>query len=335
VKRQDASVHRIFIAAPLPDGANERKWKIRFCGHYNLFHPGGIVMSGRINSTAWALVALGMSGLCVAGAQRAETVSPSPSRLVGPIDERALVALKGNVRGDLANAQDLGVVEDGLELHLYLVLARTTAQQADLDNLLERQQQPTAPEYHKWLTPRQFGARFGAAPEDIARLSSWLESHGFKVRGALNNRSMIDFAATAGQVREAFHTELHSFNIRGGKYPANVLDPQIPAALAPLVAGIKGLSKIPALTYHTPFRPASYDPQTHRWRPVQTGGPAGASPEFNNPNGDLDVVPQDLYTIYDINPVFTAKEYGANTTVAVVEESDIEYGTVNGTTGAA
>jgi len=293
-------------------------------------------MNKRIKAAAWALVALGMSGLLVAGAQQAETVSSAPSRLAGSIDEHALVTLKGNVRGDLATAQDLGVVDDGLELHLYLVLLRTTAQQADLDNLLERQQQPTAPEYHKWLTPRQFGARFGASPEDIAKLSSWLESHGFKVRGALNNRSMIDFAATAGQVREAFHTELHSFNIRGGKYPANVEDPQIPVALAPLVAGIKGLSKIPALTFHTPFRSASYDAQTHRWRPVEAASRAGASPEFNDPlDGDLDLVPQDLYTIYDINPTFTAKEYGASATVAVIEESDIEYGTVNGTTGVA
>ena len=152
----------------------------------------------------------------------------------------------------------------------------------------------------------------------------------------LNNASMIDFAATAGQVRDTFHTELHYFNIRGGKYPANVKDPEIPAALAPVVAGIKGLIKIPAHTNHTPIRQASYDVHTHRWHTVDTDGEAGAKPAFNDPDdGDLDVSPQDLYTIYNVNPVFTGGHLAATATVAVIEESDIEYGTVNSTTGVA
>ena len=100
----------------------------------------------------------------------------------------------------------------------------------------------------------------------------------------LNNASMIDFAATAGQVRDTFHTELHYFNIRGGKYPANVKDPEIPAALAPVVAGIKGLIKIPAHTNHTPIRQASYDAHTHRWHTVDTAGEAGAKPAFDDPD---------------------------------------------------
>jgi len=257
------------------------------------------------------------------------------SRIIQPIDENARVTLKGNVRQDLATVPDLGPVEDEKPLHLYLLLQRTTAQQADLDNLIQRQQQVTAPEYHRWLTPKEFGARFGASPEDIAKITAWLESHGLTIRSVLNNASMIDFAATAGQVRDTFHTELHYFNIRGGKYLANVQDPEIPAALAPVVAGIKGLIKIPARTNHTPIRQASYDADTHRWHSVDTAGKAGAKPEFNNPNGDLDVTPQDLYTIYNVNPLFTGGHLAATATVAVIEESDIEYGTVISPTGVA
>ncbi len=262
--------------------------------------------------------------------------SPVANRIIQPIDEHVLVTLKGNVRQDLAAAPDLGPVEDGNPLHLYLLLQRTTAQQAALDNLIERQQQPTAAEYHKWLTPKEFGARFGASPEDIAKISAWLESHGFQVREVLNNASMIDFAGTAGQVREAFHTELHYFNVRGGKYVANVTDPEIPAALAPVVAGIKGLAKFPPLTNHSVVHQASYDAQTHRWHIVDTAGEAGARPAYNNSDtGDLDVTPQDLYTIYNVNPVFTGGDLAASATVAVIEESDMEYGTVNSTTGVA
>ena len=258
------------------------------------------------------------------------------SRIIQSIDENARVTLKGNVRQDLATSPDFGLVEDGKPLHLYLLLQRTAGQQADLDHLIARQQQPTAPEYHKWLSPQEFGARFGASPEDIAKITGWLESHGLQVRSVLNNASMIDFAATAGQVRDTFHTELHYFNVRGGKYVANVRAPQIPAALAPVVAGIKGLVKIPARANHTPIRQASYDAHSHRWHIVDSAGKAGAKTAFDDAaDGDLDVTPQDFYTIYNVNPVFTGGHLAATATVAVIEESDMEYGTVNSTTGVA
>jgi len=257
------------------------------------------------------------------------------SGLVAPINERALVALTGNVRPDVAHAPDLGPVEDGKPMRLMLLLQPTPAQQADLENLIANQQEPGAPEYHKWLTPAEFGARFGASHEDIAKATSWLQSHGFQVRGAANNARMIDFSATAGQVREAFHTQLHYVNVEGGKYPALLQDPQIPVALAPVVAGIHGLNQIPLRPSHTAPRQAFWDKETHKWHIANPTAAKKASPAVDLSNGDLDVAPQDLYTIYNINPVFAANNLAANVTVAVVEESDMEYGTVDPSTGAA
>ncbi|MGB9029691.1 MAG: protease pro-enzyme activation domain-containing protein, partial [Acidobacteriaceae bacterium] len=235
----------------------------------------------------------------------------------------------------MARAPDLGAVEDAKPLNLFLLLQRTPAQEADLQNLIARQQQPGAPEYHQWLTPTEFGARFGASPQDIAKLTTWLQSHGFKVRSVLNNASMIDFEATAGQVREAFHTQLHYVSLRGGKYPALVQDPQIPAALAPLVAGIKGLNRIPPLTNHTAPHQTSWDQDTHTWHIVNPTAADMASPAYSTGTGLYLVTPQDFYTIYKVNPVFTGGNLAASATVAVIEESDIEYGTVNSGTGVA
>jgi len=259
----------------------------------------------------------------------------TPSRVVAPVNEQVVITLKGNVRQDVIQAPDLGAVEDEKPLNLFLVLQRSTAQQADLENLIARQQQPGAAEYHKWLTPAQFGARFGVSQDDIAKLTAWLESHGFQVRNVLNNASMIDFAATAGQVREAFHTELHYVGIQGGKYPAVLQDPQIPAALAPVVAGIKGLNKIPVLTNHTPPRQMLWDEATHNWNIVNPDAADMATPAYSAGGGYYLVTPQDLYTIYKINPVFTGGNLGATATVAVVEQTDIAYGTVNSGTGVA
>jgi hypothetical protein len=262
----------------------------------------------------------------------ADNAHGAPPRISQQIDVAHLVALPGNVRKDLSPNLDLGSVEDGLPLRLFMVLQRTAEQQADLDNLLARLQQPTASEFHKWLTPQQFGARFGASPQDISKITAWLEASGIHVNGVQNNATFIDFTATVGQVRSVFHTQLHYYNKEGGKYPALVSDPMIPAALLPVVAGIKGLNKIPPHTNYTLNRQTAYNAATHRWHSVEA---AAASPEYADGSGNLDVTPQDLYTIYNVSKVFSSGNLATHATVAVIEESDIEYGTVNSSTGVA
>lgn len=256
----------------------------------------------RIAIAACAVLVSGIFGLSAARSQQAVPGQVN-RRLVLPIDENSLATLRGHVRKDLTAERDLGAVEDGMQLRMYLLLRRSPAQQADLDNLLARQQQPTAPEYHKWLTPKEFGARFGASAEDIATLTAYLESHGFQVRGVLNNASMIEFAGSANQVRVAFHAELHYYRFLDGKYAANAQDPQIPSALAPVVAGIQGLSKIPIPNKRTPGHPVAYDAQSHRWLDIaQT---LGEQPKYNAGSSSYVVTPQDFYTIYNVNPIFT------------------------------
>ena len=56
-------------------------------------------------------------------------------------------------------------------------------------------------------------------------------------------RTTIEFSGTAGQVQEAFHTAMHRFVVNGAEHWANANDPQIPAALAPVVAGVATLHK--------------------------------------------------------------------------------------------
>ena len=128
---------------------------------------------------------------------------------------------------------------------------------------------------------------------------------------------------------------MHYFATAGGKHPALVQEPMIPAALLPAVAGIQGLNKIPAHPSHTTARSAAYDAETHRWHESDAAVESPAKPEYAGTSSDFDLTPQDFYTIYDVNPTLKAGVTGANSAVAVIEESDIEYGTVNASTGAA
>jgi subtilase family serine protease len=55
---------------------------------------------------------------------------------------------------------------------------------ARLDRLLAAQQDPTSPDYRRWLTPQEFGRRFGASPGDLRRVERWLRDAGCRVRRA-------------------------------------------------------------------------------------------------------------------------------------------------------
>ena len=115
---------------------------------------------------------------------------------------------------------------------------------------MEQQQDASSPNYHAWLTPQQFGQQFGPADADIQTITLWLESHGFTVNRVSNGRTVIEFSGTAGQVRDAFHTEIHRYNVNNEDHWANASDPQIPTALTPVVAGIDSLYNFPRQQMH-------------------------------------------------------------------------------------
>ena len=259
--------------------------------------------------------------------------------IAGNIDQGSLVSLKGNVLPRLTHDKDLGAVEDSSPQRLYLVLQRSPAQQSDLDAFLSEQQNAASPNFHKWLTPEQFGERFGAAEADIKKITIWLESQGFEVTSIAKNASIINFKATAGGVRSTFQVQLHYFNVSGGKYSATTTEPQIPAALSGIVSGIAGLNKLPMHEHHTAFKQTAYDAETHKWHEVDAAAAAslarGEKPHFVNSDGGHAMTPQDFYTIYNVNPVYSAGNLGAGGTVAIIGEQDMMYGTVNSATGQA
>ncbi len=217
-----------------------------------------------------------LSAQSVAGGSRS-----AQAKITTRIDQSQMVTLRGHVLKNLTPDRDLGAVEDQTPISLFLSLKRSTSQQADLDALIAAQQQPGSAEYHKWLTPQQFGERFGAAESDISQLTLWLQSQGFHVTGVHNNASIIGFTGTSGNVRNAFHAELHYWNVQGGRHMATATEPQIPAALVHVVAGISGLNQIPPHEHHTAIQQQAYDAETHTWHKVDAAA-ARNSPRARN-----------------------------------------------------
>jgi subtilase family serine protease len=249
------------------------------------------------------------------------------------IDETKVVALEKNVAHLNRAAEDLGPVESSFKFnHMFMVLKRTPESEMALQILLQHQVQKGAPEYHKWLTPTQFGATYGASQKDIATVTAWLQSKGFTVNHVPHSGMLIDFAGDAGTISKAFHTQLHYFSVDGERRVGNIGNPSIPQALLPAVAGIQGLNNFKPHADHSAPLGGRFSNASHKWDIISGTNP---KPEWAIDAEDNWETPQDLYTIYNVNPLLTAGTNGTGANVAVIEEVDIEYGTVNPDTGQA
>jgi subtilase family serine protease len=98
---------------------------------------------------------------------------------------------------------------------MMLLLQRSPEQETALRQLMDEQQSKDSPNFHKWLTPQQFGQQFGPAGADVQAITDWLTSQGFHDIRADNGHLTIEFSGDVGQVRKSFRTEIHQYLVNG------------------------------------------------------------------------------------------------------------------------
>jgi trimeric autotransporter adhesin len=274
-------------------------------------------MKGRYLSVAF--IALCAFAPC-APAQNALTTVPS--RVLDPIDETNLITLKDNVHPLAQKQFDRGAAPVSMPTgRIGLVLRRSSTQQQALSQYLSDIQNPSSPAYHRWLTPAQYGASYGISESDLLRVESWLQSHGFRIEKVPAARNLIEFSGTFDQVQSAFHTSIHTFVASGETHFANASDPQIPAALAPVIAGVGPLNDFFARPMLVRGPTGRFDPLTGRILPELT--------LFDNNTPYLFVDPADAAMIYDtpnsiLNPAYAGTTYdGTGVTIGIAGDSDL------------
>jgi trimeric autotransporter adhesin len=246
----------------------------------------------------------------------------SAVRIVNPIDEKQLVTLKGTMH-PLANAgNDHGAAPDGMQLdRIHLVLKRSSSQETALRALIADMHTPGTASYHKWLTPDAFGKQFGPSDQDLATVEAWLTSHGFSGAKALGGRQVIEFSGNAGQFRSTFHTQIHKYEVNGESRYANAADPQIPAALAPVVGGFASLNNFRLKSLAHYLGKASYNPKTDKAIPAWTYG--------NSSGVNFVLAPGDYAVQYDLNPLYLNGTKGAGQSIAIIDYSNVNIQLVN------
>jgi len=262
---------------------------------------------------------------CAVSATAVNTPQPQSqtvSRITEPVNDSLRVVLNGNLPRQikLKGQVDQGAVPASMAAsRLFLVLKHSPTQA--VREYIDSLQNESSSNYHKWLTPEEFGARYGPSDRDLKTITDWLASHGFTVNRVAKARDLIEFSGTAGTVREAFHTTIHSYLSNGETHFSIANDPEIPAALAPIVAGMTKLNN---------FKPKHniVTGKSARWN-AEKGQDSDITWIDINLNTDLYVVPADAAAIYNtpnaqLNPAYTGPTYdGTGITAGIIGASDI------------
>ena len=283
------------------------------------------------------LFALTSVPLLLAASTQASAQSrlPTPrSRVLQAVDDTHLTTLSGNIHPLARPEFDQGSLADATPLRrIVLVLQRSPEQELALQQLIDQQQDKTSSTWHQWLTPETFGAAFGPSDRDVSAVTTWLSGHGFSGIQVNAAHTFIQFNGTAGMVHAAFRTSMHRYAVRREPHFANASDPAIPAALAPVIAGIASLNDFPRRAANHRVGNFRHDAATNLTTrlPDQAQiaqAESAVQPTFTvNEMGNISygVTPYDFATIYNVLPLWnsSAPIDGTGQTIAIVGQTDI------------
>jgi subtilase family serine protease len=218
------------------------------------------------------------------------------TRIAGTIKNEERVEVQKTTSPLLTKSTETGRMAGGQNLgRMLLLLTPTAEQEQEAEKLIGDLHDASSPSYHKWLTPTEFGKRFGVAESDAAQVQQWLQRQGLKVHEVSQSRRFIVFSGSVSQVENAFSTELHTYTFRhNGKdlsFISNSTDIQIPAALQPVVKGVVRLHSDPRM-------PSAF-----------VGGKVHfkKSPgHFSFGDGSHYMTPADFAKIYNVQPLYDA-----------------------------
>jgi subtilase family serine protease len=188
------------------------------------------------------------------------------------------VVKPGSLSPRLGEAIDLGPVPL-TESHA-VVVGLALRNRDDLEALLQELQDPTSPNYHRFLTQEEFNARYAPLPEDEQAVVDHLQSSGLEITDRFSNRLIVGARGSVGAIQRAFGVRLHAVRLKGARHFAALEEPRIPASLASVVVGVIGLDDLSEM------------------HPRLRGGTPAAAPNAALGSNCCSFSPNDLGTFY-------------------------------------
>ncbi|MCU1596120.1 MAG: peptidase [Frankiales bacterium] len=192
----------------------------------------------------------------LAGAALAASVLtvPALASVTGPSATLATRVLTRDTLKPAWLAHPAGAPAAGAAWHVGVSIAGKDA--AGLKQLMHDQYAPGNPDFHRWLTPAQYAARFGADKATTAAVTQWLTRDGLQVQYAGPDGTYLTAKGTVAQVEKTFSVHLGSFTGAKGTpfahFVANTTAPTVPTAVS-AVAGLDTLSVAHTAIAHSAF----------------------------------------------------------------------------------
>jgi pseudomonalisin len=231
--------------------------------------------------------------------------------------EDVSVVFAGSVPPQARPERDRGPADPDAPMErMLLPLQRRAGADAEIESLLARQQDPASADYHRWLTPEEFGNRFGLSDEKIQEVVDWLSEQGFQLDSVGRGRGWIQFSGTVRQVEEAFQTAIRRFEVGGELHQSNAFEISLPSRIARWAAGPVALHNFRSRPLHHRLPAPSEEPGN------------GPRPLYNSGSGNHYLAPADFARIYNSTSLTTGGVDGSSVKIAVVGRTNVHLGDV-------
>jgi len=168
---------------------------------------------------------------------------------------------------------------------------------------------PGNAQFHKFLTPAQFAARFAPTNAEVARITASLAKYGLTAERT--SATTLKVTGLPANMERAFAVSLHSYevpahgNVAGYAFHAPLSRATIPSEISGSVAAVVGLDSRPS------YRP------NHRTAPLaMRRARTNAKAASGNPPGFLTVT--DFANQYDVQPLYNSGVSVNGRTLAIV-----------------
>ncbi len=113
---------------------------------------------------------------------------------------------------------------------------------AALDQLAKDVYDPKSASYRHFLKNDELQKRFAPSAAEAAMVAKYLQQHNLQVVSTEENNWFVRARGTVSAVESAFHVQLNNYIVNGEIVRANVHDPFVDPAVAPLVSHISGMT---------------------------------------------------------------------------------------------
>jgi len=201
---------------------------------------------------------------------------------------------------------------------LRLAISIKAPKMAEEEEFLKELQDRSSPNFHKYMTPRQWNARFAPSAQDEQAVVDWVNSQGLTVTARYPNRLMVDAEGTVDAIQRAFNININRYEVNGTVEFSNDRDPQIPSNLVGIVQYIEGLNSILRMRPVNPqlkgLRGPDYSPGPVRQEGAsahQDADPAAVE-ALKSSKSDRQVIPLVTNGFYDPSDIWSSDMYDFN-----------------------